>query len=389
MTTSTPQAARFTERIRSEPFRVFFPLGVLLGWAGVGHWLLYGVGLTSSYSCFRHGLLQTQAFLMAFALGFLWTALPRRIAAPVASAWEVTLALAALLLTCVALLGDAVVVAELGYLGMFALLIAFALRRVRGGAGRRPPAAFVLLPFAAVLGVGGAALLLARLVLDAPPWTMALGALLIEQGVFLCLVIGIGALILPLMSGTPPPPDFGSTPGHTRVALGFLALGATVTATLVAEALGAVRWAPVVRGVAVAVGLGWGGGARRLPGRPGFHRKLVWLAAWLAPTGLIASGLVPDFRVPALHVLFIGGFALMAFGVATHVSLGHLDLTREATGRPRPLVALFVGLTLALFARVVADWSDSYFTHLASAALCWIAGTAVWLVWLAPRLLRR
>ena len=29
---------------RSEPFRLFFPLGAVLGWIGVGHWLLYATG---------------------------------------------------------------------------------------------------------------------------------------------------------------------------------------------------------------------------------------------------------------------------------------------------------------------------------------------------------
>lgn len=390
MTTGSPTVPTLAERVCSEPFRLFFPAGVLLGWMGVGHWLLYGVGLTGAYSCFRHGLLQTQAFLMAFALGFLWTVLPRRIAAPIASGREIAIGLVALASTGGALVCDAFVGAQLGYLTLFALLVVFAARRILGGtARRRPPAAFVLLPLAAVLGVAGATLLLARLVLEARPWTLALGALLVEQGVFLCLVMGIGALVLPLMAGTPPPPDAGSAPRETRVALGFLALGLTVAGSLVAEPMGAARSAPIVRGLAVATALAVGGGAYRLPGRPGFHRKLVWLAAWLAPAGLIASGLFPDYRVPALHVLFIGGFSLMAFGVATHVSLGHLGLTDAALGRPRPVVALAAGILLALLARVAADMSQTYFEHLASAALCWIVGSAVWLAWLAPRLLRR
>lgn len=390
MTIGQPPAPTLPDRIRSEPFRLFFPVGVLLGWIGVGHWLLYGLGLAETYSCFRHGLLQTQAFLMAFALGFLWTALPRRTASPVASPREIALALAALLLTGGALLSDAFVTAELGYLALFAMLLAFAARRfLSGAARRRPPAAFVLLPLAAVLGVSGASLILARLVLEEPPWTIALGALFIEQGVFLCLVMGIGALVMPLMGGTPPPPDLGSSPRETRVALGFLVLGLTVAASLVAETAGFVRSAPIVRGAAVAIALGWGGGAFRLPGKPGFHRKLVWVAAWLAPVGLVASGLLPDYRVPALHVLFIGGFSLMAFGVATHVSLSHLDLNEAALGRPRPVVVLAVAIALALLARLAADSSHTYFEHLASAALCWMVGSAVWLAWLAPRLLRR
>jgi uncharacterized protein involved in response to NO len=106
------------------------------------------------------------------------------------------------------------------------------------------------------------------------------------------------------------------------------------------------------------------------------------------PVGLVAAGVWPDYRVPALHVLFIGGFSLMVFAVATHVALGHLDMQSAALGRPPALVALAAGMLLALAARVAADWSDTYFAHLAWAAGAWITGTAAWVAWLGPRLLR-
>jgi hypothetical protein len=72
-----------------EPFRLFFPLAVLIGWIGVGHWLLYALGVTSSFSGFMHGQLMMQAFMMAFALGFLLTAVPRRTQAPPPSTVEI------------------------------------------------------------------------------------------------------------------------------------------------------------------------------------------------------------------------------------------------------------------------------------------------------------
>ena len=49
---------------RSEPFRIFFPLGVLLAWIGVGSWLLYATAVVTTYSCRFHGLVQMQAFMM-------------------------------------------------------------------------------------------------------------------------------------------------------------------------------------------------------------------------------------------------------------------------------------------------------------------------------------
>jgi hypothetical protein len=46
-------------------------------------------------------------------------------------------------------------------------------------------------------------------------------------------------------------------------------------------------------------------------------------------------------------------------------------------------------MLLALAARLAADASQTYFAHLAWAAGAWIAGSAVWLAFLGPKLLRR
>ena len=272
---------------RSEPFRVFFPLGVVLGWVGIGHWLLYSVGMTATYSCMMHGLVQTQAFLMAFAVGFLMTALPRRTQAPPASAGELWLAAAALMTTGVAATAEQWVIAEISYVVVLLVLLEFAVRRFLGRASdRRPPAAFVLIPFAFLHGLAGAGFILAGAAFDAPAWTVALGRLLVEQGVFLCLVVGIGGLVLPLMAGAPPPPDLGSSPSERRKAVAYGVAGTTILASLLLEQAGWATLGPLVRAGVVAIGLGLGGGAWRLPALPGLHRRLVWLAVWLTPLGL-------------------------------------------------------------------------------------------------------
>jgi hypothetical protein len=280
--------------------------------------------------------------------------------------------------------------AEVAYLGLLGLLVRFAMIRFLGrSAGRRPPAAFVLIPFAVLHGLAGGVLMLSLGIPSAPGWMVALARLLIEQGVFLCLVVGVGSLVLPLMAGEPPPADLGTSPAELRKLVGYAAAGTAILLSLVAEQIGWLRAAPMVRGVVVAVALGLGGGAWRPPRKPGLHRRLVWLAVWMVPAGLILSGLLPAYRVPALHVLFIGGFALMAFGVATHVALSHLGREDLARGRPPAVIALAVGMLLALAARLAADASETYFAHLGWAAACWIAGSAVWLGFLGPKLLQR
>jgi uncharacterized protein involved in response to NO len=374
--------------MRREPFRLLFPLGTVLSWVGVGHWIAYWAGWVGSYSCLGHGLVQIQGFLLAFALGFLLTAIPRRTQSAPPSAWLLVFVAAALSGVAVAAFSEAWIVAELLAIAVLVATMTFAIRRLAlGGGARRPPAAFVLLPLGMLAGIGGAALLAWGTSAVGSPWALRAGRLLVTQGLFLCLVLGAGGLVLPLMAGAAPPPDLGSSPTEWRRAARLAAAGAVVLATLVAEASGSERAAPLVRASVVAIVLA-GIVGRGDPG-PGWNRRVARLAAWLVPAGLLASGLEPDYRVPALHVTFIGGFALLAFSVASHVTASHLDLPRLRDGRS-PLVAGVAGAVLvAMLGRVTADATQTYFEHLASAGVVWIAGTAVWVAALLPRWLGR
>ncbi len=390
MTTLAAPVRAATQSIewRREPFRIFFPLAVLLGWIGVGHWLLYATGITTTYSGFLHGQVMTQAFMMALAVGFLLTALPRRTQSPPPSALEITIALLALGTITAAVLAGRWALAQLAYAGLFLLLLQFAVRRFLGhGAGRRPPASFVLVPIGVAQGLGGALAIIVATRPGAPSWALGLGRLLVEQGVFLSLAIGIGSLVLPLMAGEPPPADLGASPRERRKLVAYAALGLALVGSMLLETAGWVRLGPIVRAVVVTAGLVLGGGAARLPRKSGLHRRLVWLAVWLMPVGLLGAGLAPDLRVAALHVLFIGGFSLMGFGVATHVSLAHLDLDDLALGRPPAVAALGVLLLLAMLARVGADFTPSYFDHLGWASALWLGGATVWLGFIGPKLL--
>jgi uncharacterized protein involved in response to NO len=61
----------------TDPYRIFFPFGILMGIAGVSIWPLYHWGVTSGYNGRSHAFVQTDCFLYAFIIGFLLTAIPR------------------------------------------------------------------------------------------------------------------------------------------------------------------------------------------------------------------------------------------------------------------------------------------------------------------------
>jgi uncharacterized protein involved in response to NO len=370
---------------RREPFRVFFPLGTALAWAGIGHWVAYWAGWIGTYSCLSHGLVQVQGFLMAFAVGFLLTAIPRRTETAPPSGLAVAGAAIALVGTAVAAFLERWWVAEAFAAALVLGIVAFAARRfVAATAGRRPPAAFVLIPLGLACALAGGGLLA-----SGDPAAMTAGRLLVQQGLFFCLVMGAAALVLPLMGGATPPPDLGSSPAVARAALAYGAAGIAVVASLVAEAAGSDRIAPVLRGVVVAAALAWGAGLRLPLDRPGWNRRVARAAAWMVPLGPILAGLAPDYRVPALHVTFVGGFGLLAVAVATHVTASHCDLPRIRDGRAPVVAIVAVAVVLAMAGRLIADATDAYFEHLAAAGALWIAGTGLWAARLLPVWLRR
>jgi hypothetical protein len=326
---------------------------------------------------------------MAFAAGFLYTAIPLRTLSAPATAIYIA-ATATLLIAIAALLvGGLRSAAEVGHASLFALLLRFAVRRFVGsGASRRPPAAFVLIPIGVLDGVVGSLLIAAAPALLAWPWTLRLGPLLVEQGIFLPFVVGVSSLILPLMNGFPPPADLGSAPEERRKAFVYTGVGCGFVATFLAEAFGWSRSAAIVRTAIFVLGLAIGA-AWRAPRKPGLHRRLAWIAVWMIPLGLSASAIFPDYRVASLHIVFIGGFGVLAFAVGTHVSVSHLGMEQLGFGCPPAVVAIAVCFALALGARLAADASHTYFEHLGWGAAMWMIGSGIWLASFAPKLLGR
>ena len=205
-TPGTRGALSEPSRWQREPFRLFFPLGVLLGWLGVGHWLLYALGATTTYSCLGHGLAQVEGFLPAFALGFLLTALPRRTQGAPPSPALISACALGVTVAAAAAVTEHEAVAQVAFIAVIVLLVAFAARRFATRAsGRRPPANFVLIPIGLLHGLAGAVLILVATLGEGVAWTLGLGRLFVQQGLFLCLVVGVAGLLVPLMSGAPPP----------------------------------------------------------------------------------------------------------------------------------------------------------------------------------------
>jgi uncharacterized protein involved in response to NO len=375
------------ERIRNEPFRVFFPLAFVLGIGGVAHWVLLSAGALGTYMAGFHAVTQMQSFMLAFASGFLLTAIPKRTRSAPASWIEIGLLFALLPAVSLAAFFGATAVSQLSYAVALLVLAQFAGRRfATRAAGRRPPASFVLVPLGLTAGFAGAVMWLMSDVAPSVEWLYPFGRALVLEGAFLCLTLGIGPFFLAVALHGEAPSDI-SRRSAASVA-GYATAGVLILVALALHAAGFVRPGLLLRGGVVIAVLA-AGRAWRLPSRPGRNRRLLWLATWMVPLGLMSAAAFPQHRVAAMHVTFIGGFGLLAFAVATHVTLGHSGHSKDQAGRPRAVIWFGALFAAAMLIRSVGTvLSSKYFELLGVAAALWLLGAIVWASYLLPKMWR-
>ena len=106
------------------------------------------------------------------------------------------------------------------------------------------------------------------------------------------------------------------------------------------------------------------------------------LAASVASLGLIAF--LPAYRIPAMHVLFIGGFTAAVFTVATRVVLGHSGNLQLLRRRRWIFVATLLLAILSMVSRFTADFVATRNEHLIGAAIAWSAAAALWSLLVLP-----
>ena len=372
----------------TDPYRIFFPLGIVLGTAGVSIWMAYWLGLTAGYSGRAHAFVQIEGFLYSFIAGFLLTAIPRFTGTAAPSRTTQYLLAAAVAATSLGFEMEAFAFGHTLFLIVHVSVIVLAVQRVRRRRSS-PPEGFALVGFGMMAGAAGA---LVNVAVSwswmSPEWDL-LGRRLLTEGMVLLLVLGIGGFLGPRLLGFAALPEFqklaaASTEprpslfARKRVAA-YVASGVAIVLSVVFEYGYAVAGMALVRaGVATLLILAtirpW-----KLPAVRTTLAWCVWSAHWFLIAGLWLVALAPAYRVDLLHVIFMGGFTLLILAVATRVVLSHGGHALSHERRSWPLrIGIATGL-FALVARLGAAFApESFFEHLAIAALLWIGGMVFW-----------
>lgn len=370
-----------------DPYRVFFPLGAVLLWWGVSHWFLFGLGKAVLYRSIFHALTQSEGFFTCFALGFLFTFLPRRTQAPPPKVAE--LVVSALcpvgVVTCAWF--ELWAPSQLFWLVLSGVVFAFSVRCLRRpGAWQRLGSSFVWVPAAWAIGLIGSVITgIGAYFGDPWMWVHDVGRRMVVQGLPTGLVLGVGGTLLPqLFWGKPPTP--GEGPSARRAKGLHLGLAGVLLASFWLEALWGVSVAHGVRAaLALAIILGFGGW--KPPSVAAFNRQLMWVALWALPVGNAVVSALPTYRRAGIHIVFIGCFALLLFAVSSHIALSHAGRGAALSGRPWQLVVMAALFVPALVVRQLVEYDpENFYIWVSTAAALFLAGSLGWVALVVPAL---
>jgi uncharacterized protein involved in response to NO len=372
----------------TDAYRLFFPLGVLMGIAGVSIWPLYYWGAMTWYNGRSHAFVQTDCFLYAFIVGFLWTAIPRFTGTP-SPGRPIQYVLACLIISqAFAFELRHFSVGHVLFVISHVIVLAVAARCLM----RRqhpPPETFALIGIGMLAGLI-AALVNASVALEwISPELDPMGKRLLTEGMVLLLVLGVGGFLGPRLLGFAQMPNFqnmGTIADSTRPPRAiawrprlFAIAGLLIFFSVVLEyawGLGFLAW---LRAAVVTVLVLVNIRPYRSPVTRTTLAWCVWIGHWFLIAASWAVVPLPRYRIDAMHVMFMGAFTLLILAVGTRVVLSHGGYALTEERRSWPLrIGLTTGL-VALLARLGAPLApSSYYSHLAWAALFWIAGMIIW-----------
>jgi len=378
---------------RRDPYLLLFPLGALLAWAGVLPWLLFSLGATRlylpmfeaiGYRAAFHPVAQVEGFLTCFAVGFLFTFVPRGTGTAPPAPWQMAVAIAAPIVSVVCAWFERWLPAQISWIALMAVLVGFVVRRARRGT-RPIPASFVWVAAGLLMGATGAVLTgVAAALDDRGFWLHLVGRGLLLQGLFTGLVLGIGGLLLPAVTrgvdrASERRPPAWAYALHAVLAVAF-------AATFFLEHRASVQAAYALRAAIVLSVVIGSLEALHPPTLPGLHRRIARWSVWMLPAGYLWVAVAPEYRRAGLHLVFLGCFTALVLAVATQVALPHGERPHPLRARPWQLVASSGLLVAALIARVLLEVDPPHFhLWLGTSAAAFLTATVPWAALLLAR----
>ncbi len=371
----------------AEAYRSMFALGAVHALSGALVWILWEAHIIPN-PIQIHPLMMSCGFLLSFAFGFLWTAVPRFTHSRMPKHAELLplIVLSLLALSCEWMLSEGWTLSC--YVAMMAWTLRFLIRRFLER-GQNPPDSFVFVGIALVVGMISLTLWTISTMVSLPLTLTLFARSFSLKGIMLFLVLGVGFRLIPAILGINTPISMErirnvaspNTAIRTRFARGeHLALAALLLAAFVAESLLLVRLSAATFAVAFSWSLIRGFHAYRVP----LVANRFAMSVWTSVVCIVATPYLilafPEQAVHLWHMLFIGGLGLMTIMISIRVSASHSGIVTPYQEEKRAYVVwMSANIVLAALTRMsVAWWPQTRNSHYVYAAALWILMLIVW-----------
>ena len=376
--------------LAAEPYRVFFFSGAVWSIIGVALWPLFYAQKLPFYPNLVHARIMIEAFGGAFVVGFLGTAGPRMATAPKLTPLELCWLFLLHQACGVSHLCLQLATGDVLFLALLGSLLLCLVIRVARFRKEAPPPQMLLALTGLVCGISGAAMLLLPPT-SADPQRLRLANLLLDQGLLLPPVLGIGSFVFPRMLGG----DFGEpkTAAQSRAKLIRAAAASVLLAgSFFLEAYGRTLAGCGVRVLAATAYLLMEVRWRKSPDdapRGSLTTGLFW-SLFLGMLGLILAPFHYTQHVPVEHLLYIGGFGMLMLIVGSRVLFGHSgDLAGFFVRSKWARCLVFLGVLTAVTRATPAWVPSTTVSHHIYAAWTWGLLTLCWLLWHRRRFVKR
>lgn len=372
---------------RKEPFRLFFPCGILASVIGVSLWPLVYAGWLTFFPGEAHARLMIEGFVGAFAIGFLGTAFPKMIESPSLTWTELSILLASHLGCVVAHTCGKIPLGDGLFLFTWLFMIGCLLVRLAFFRKDLPPPGFILAGMGLLTGVTGVAMILIEQIVTPTMFQHTLARLFLYEGFLLGPIIGIGGFLFPRFFHSDDSRG-QRQPTWQRRAMTGGAVGMFVLGTYITQSYGFDTSSSIARAVVVSVYLLTQVCPFRRGRGTGSLSTMLRAAIAFLLLGIFVSGVSAVFQTAVKHVMFVGGYGLIALTIATRVSWGHSGNINLTEGKRRSLRFILAFILLAMATRIVADFIPTIrVSHHIYAALSWVIAAAIW-SWAVMRYVR-
>lgn len=358
------------EDLSSNPYRIFFFVGILSALVGVSYWPLFGLGATGHYPRTEHGTLMYFGFMYSYIMGFLFTAIPRMTQTKPLGRGELVFAVS----LQIALLASTIGTAQIWSIGFafscYLFMVAFLLRRVRETEATPFPG-LMFIPaalFMAAVGFVGH-----RLSAGNDSFLLSLAG----EAFVMNLILGLGSRLIPYISGLVTQSPDSVSPSRNGLAHCIFVL-CTLNSGYLLGNFGDTSVGAAMRSFATWWATVFLLKAFRRP-QPGKTLALgLQISAFFLAFGQTMRLPMFGLGLAGAHLVYIGGFTLMTLLISTRVVLSHGNAGLEYENRSWGL-GVMLGLTGASAVMRFLAASDLSSASMLGAAAALLLGLCIWL----------